>query len=139
MSAAMSAESTLARSHFELVGGQAAVDRIVEEFYRRMDVEPAAQVIRVLHPPDLSDSKAMLKRYLAEWLGGPAAHSRERGHSRLRMRHLAFRIGTAERDAWMLCMAGALAEVVGSNRLREYLLQSMSRIADWMCNAGVAH
>jgi len=137
MSAAMSAENTLARSHFELIGGQAAVDRIVEEFYQRMDVEPAAQVIRVLHPPDLSASKAVLKRDLAEWLGGPAACSRERGHPRLR--HLPFRIGTPERDAWMLCMAGALKEVVGSNRLREYLLQSMSRIADWMCNAGVAH
>ena len=139
MSAAMSAENTLARSHFELIGGQAAVDRIVEEFYRRMDVEPAAQVIRALHPPDLNGSKAVLKRYLAEWLGGPAAYSRERGHPRLRLRHLPFRIGTPERDAWMLCMAGALKEVVGSNRLREYLLQSMSRIADWMCNAGVAH
>lgn len=137
MSVAMFAENTLARSHFELVGGQAAVDRIVEEFYRRMDVEPAAQVIRVLHPPDLSGSKAVLKRYLAEWMGGPAAYSWERGHPRLRMRHLPFRIGTAERDAWMLCMAGALAEVVGSNRLREYLLQSMSKIADWMRNDGV--
>jgi hemoglobin len=138
MSVAMSAENSLARSHFELVGGQAAVDRIVEEFYRRMEVEPAAQVIRALHPPDLSGSKAVLKRDLAEWLGGPAAYSRERGHSRLRMRHLPFRIGTAERDAWMLCMTGALGEVVGSNRLREYLLQSMSRIADWMRNDGVA-
>lgn len=79
----------------------------------------------------------MLKRYLAEWLGGPAAYSRKRGHPRLRMRHRPFRIGTAERDAWMLCMTGALEEVVGSNRLREHLLQSMFQIADWMRNDGV--
>jgi truncated hemoglobin YjbI len=72
-------EIQTAKPHFVLVGGQAAVDRIVEEFYRRMDVEPSAQVIRALHPVDLSGSKALLKRYLAEWLGGPAAYSQERG------------------------------------------------------------
>jgi hemoglobin len=133
----MITERALAKSHFELVGGQAAVDRIVEGFYRRMDTLPAAQIIRALHPPDLSGSKAVLKSYLAEWLGGPAIYSQERGHPRLRMRHLPFRIGTAERDALMLCMTGALEEVVGSDRLRELLLQSLYKVADWMRNDGM--
>ena len=137
MSAGPSTDVQIARSHFELVGGQAAVDRIVEEFYRRMEVEPAARVIRALHPSDLSGSKATLKRYLAEWLGGPAAYSKERGHPRLRMRHAPFRIGTAERDAWMQCMTGAMEQVVGSARLRDLLLQLMYRIADSLRNVGL--
>jgi len=136
VSAGLSTEVQAARSHFELVGGQAAIDRIVEEFYRRMDVEPAAQVIRALHPADLSGSKAVLKRYLAEWLGGPAVYSQERGHPRLRMRHGAFRIGAAERDAWMLCMTGAMEQVIGSARLRDLLLQLMYNIADSVRNVG---
>lgn len=136
MSAGLSSEIHIARSHFELVGGQAAVDRIVEEFYRRMDVEPSAQAIRALHPSDLSGSKVVLKRYLAEWLGGPAAYSRERGHPRLRMRHRPFRIGAAERDAWMHCMTGAMEQVVGSVRLRDLLLQLMYKIADSLRNVG---
>jgi len=129
-------EIQTAKPHFVLVGGQAAVDRIVEEFYRRMDVEPSAQVIRALHPVDLSGSKALLKRYLAEWLGGPAAYSQERGHPRLRMRHAPFRIGAAECDAWMLCMTGAMEQVVGSARLRDLLLQLMYNIADSLRNVG---
>jgi hemoglobin len=136
VSAGLSTEVQVARSHFELVGGQAAVDRIVEEFYRRMEVEPAARAIRALHPSDLSHSKAVLKRYLAEWLGGPATYSQERGHPRLRMRHAPFRIGAAERDAWMLCMKGAMEQVIGSARLRDLLLQLMYRIADSVRNAG---
>jgi hemoglobin len=132
----MITENGLARSHFERVGGQAAVDRIVEGFYRRMDTLPEAKTIRALHPRDLSGSKAVLKCYLAEWLGGPAVYSRERGHPRLRIRHGPFRIGAAERDAWMLCMSGALEEVVGSERLRELLLQLLYKIADWMRNDG---
>jgi hemoglobin len=131
----MNAKEQLAASHFELVGGQTAVDQIVDSFYGRMDRLQEAQTVRALHPPDLSGSKAVLKKYLAEWLGGPDLYSRERGHPRLRMRHLPFRIGAAERDAWLLCMRGALEEVVGSKPLRELLLQRLFKTADWMRNS----
>jgi hemoglobin len=132
----MITENPMARSHFDLIGGQPAVDRIVEAFYRRMDSLQSAKQIRELHPPDLGRSQAVLKRYLAEWLGGPPLYSAERGHPRLRMRHQSFRIGAAERDAWMLCMSGALEEVVASPGLREQLGQSLYKIADWMRNDG---
>ena len=134
----MSATESVALSHFELIGGQAAVDRLVEAFYRRMDTLPAAAAIRALHPPDLSGTKAVLKKYFAEWLGGPSLYSQERGHPRLRMRHLPFSIGAPERDAWMLCMRGAIEEVVGSEPLRESLLEKMFKTADWMRNRGNA-
>lgn len=123
-----------ATSHFEQIGGAAAVDRIVEAFYRRMDTLPEAQTIRAMHPPDLSGVKDVLKRYLGEWLGGPKLYSQERGHPRLRMRHMTFKIGVAERDAWLLCMQGALDEVIGSVRLRELLMQQFFKTADWMRN-----
>src|SRR5579864_8910247 len=100
----MTPNAQLAPSRFELVGGQAAVDRIVDAFYRRMDTLPQAATIRAMHPANLSATSNLLKKYLSEWLGGPNLYSQERGHPRLRMRHLPFRIGVAERDAWMLCM-----------------------------------
>lgn len=130
----MISEFPIVTSHFELVGGQAAVDRIVEGFYRRMDSLAPARTIRALHPADLSASRAVLKRYLAEWLGGPRLYSQERGHPHLRMRHQPFRIGAAERDAWMLCMNGALEEAIASEPLRAQLSHSLGKIADWMRN-----
>jgi hemoglobin len=130
----MTANTQLAPSHFELVGGQPAVDRIVDAFYRRMDTLPQAATIRAMHPPDLSATRTLFKKYLSEWLGGPRLYSLERGHPRLRMRHLPFRIGVAERAAWMLCMSGALEEVVGSTRLRDLLIQQLFKTADWMRN-----
>jgi hemoglobin len=130
----MIANSPLAPTHFDLVGGQVAVDRIVESFYGRMETLPEAACIRALHPPDLNGTKVVLKKYLAEWLGGPASYSQERGHPRLRMRHMPFRIGVAERDAWIRCMRGAMEEVVGSRRLRELLMAQLFNTADWMRN-----
>jgi len=121
-------------THFERVGGQPAVDRIIDAFYRRMDTLPEAKTIRALHAPDLTNTKIVLKKYLAEWLGGPPLYSQERGHPRLRMRHLPFSIGAPERDAWMLCMRGALEEVADSAQIRDELMKQLYKTADWMRN-----
>lgn len=60
---------------------------------------------------------------------------RERGHPRLRMRHAPFRVGPAERDAWMLCMRKALAEQVPGPALRARIEQAFAGMADHMVNA----
>lgn len=119
---------------FERIGGQPTVDRIIDAFYDGMDTLPEAEIIRRLHPEDLSPTRAVLKKYLAEWLGGPPAYSQERGHPRLRARHLPFSIGDEERDAWMFCMRRAMEEVVTDEIAREWILQKLAPLADWMRN-----
>jgi len=119
---------------FERIGGQAGVDRLVDAFYQRMDTLPEARTIRALHAADLAPIIELLKRYLGEWLGGPKHYSAERGHPRLRARHLPFPIGAAERDAWLLCMRGALETSVADESLRTQLLESFTKLADWMRN-----
>jgi hemoglobin len=127
-------------SMFERVGGAVTIDRLVEAFYRRMDALPEARTIRAIHAPDLGQVKNVLKRYLSEWTGGPKLYSPEKGHPRLRQRHLGFSIGNAERDAWLLCMRGALAETVADDKARQELDAAMTKLADWMRNqAGNPH
>ncbi len=127
-------------SMFERIGGMVTIDRLVESFYRRMDALPEAEGIRAMHPSDLASTKQVLKRYLTEWTGGPKLYSVEKGHPRLRQRHMGFPIGSAERDAWLLCMRGALAETVADDAARQELDAALSRLADWMRNqAGNPH
>ncbi|MFG1461869.1 group II truncated hemoglobin [Xanthobacter sp. DSM 24535] len=121
-------------SMFERVGGAVVIDRLVEAFYRRMDELPEAQEIRAMHAPDLATTKNVLKRYLCEWTGGPKLYSAERGHPRLRQRHMGFKIGSAERDAWLLCMRGALNETVADADAREEIDAALTKLADWMRN-----
>ena len=117
-----------------------AIDRLVEAFYARMDSLPQAEGIRAMHADDLSLTKQVLKRYLAEWTGGPKLYSAERGHPRLRQRHMGFAIGNAERDAWLACMRAALAETVEDAAAREQVYGAMAKLADWMRNtAGNPH
>ena len=127
-------------SMFERIGGHMTVDRLVESFYRRMDELPDATNIRAMYADDLTSTKLGLKRYLTEWTGGPKLYSPEKGHPRLRQRHMGFPIGRAERDAWLLCMRGALAETGADDAARAELDAALTKLADWMRNqAGNPH
>jgi len=99
-----------------------------------MDRLPQAEGIRAMHPADLTATKDVLKQYLGEWLGGPPLYSQQRGHPRLRRRHIRLSIGPAERDAWMLCMRGALDEVVADPAVRDLLHGAFLKLADWVRN-----
>ncbi|WP_027549786.1 group II truncated hemoglobin [Bradyrhizobium sp. Cp5.3] len=127
-------DSDAAVSMFERIGGSATIDRLVDRFYERMDTLPEARVIRAMHAADLGDIKDVLKRYLTEWTGGPRVYSVEKGHPRLRQRHIGFAIGDGERDAWLLCMRGALEETVADTIARRDLDRALSGLADWMRN-----
>lgn len=121
-------------SMFERVGGAVTIDRLVEAFYKRMDTLPEAKTIRAMHATDLGSVKNILKRYLSEWTGGPKLYSPEKGHPRLRQRHMGFAIGNTERDAWLLCMRGALEETVADDDARQELDAALTKLADWMRN-----
>jgi hemoglobin len=122
-------------SMFERIGGQGTVDRLVEAFYHRMDSLTEASEIRQLHGADLTETKATLKRYLGEWLGGPALYSAEKGHPRLRQRHSHIPIGEAERDAWLLCMGGAMEETIADAEARREIYGLLEKLANWMRNS----
>lgn len=125
---------------FERIGGLAAVDRLVEAFYARMEQLPEARTVRAMHAADLGPTKSFLKRYLCEWTGGPKLYSPEKGHPRLRQRHLGFKIGEGERDAWLLCLRGALEESIAEVQTRQEIYAALAKLADWMRNqAGNPH
>lgn len=90
---------------FEAVGGFGYFDRLVDDFYDRVDRDP---VLRPLYPEDLTESRRRTSLFLAQFWGGPPTYSEERGHPRLRARHLPFPIGLAERDAWLAHMMEAV-------------------------------
>ena len=119
---------------FDRIGGAVAIDRLVEAFYGYMDSLPEAKTIRDMHHGDLGSVKIVLKRYLSEWTGGPKLYSPEKGHPRLRQRHMPFSIGNADRDAWLLCMRKALGETIADPEARAELDGNMTKLADWMRN-----
>lgn len=92
---------------FELVGGEPFFRRLVDSFYEGV---AADEVLVRLYPeaPDLTGAGERLRMFLVQYWGGPTTYSDQRGHPRLRMRHLPFHIGREERDRWLEHMAAAI-------------------------------
>ncbi|KAB0576601.1 group II truncated hemoglobin [Ideonella dechloratans] len=121
-------------SPYDRLGGEAGVRRLVERFYALMDELPEAYTVRQIHPESLAGSADSLLKFLSGWFGGPPLYTAEKGHPRLRMRHLPYRVGPVERDEWMLCMRQALAETVDDAPLRAVLEKAFADMADHMVN-----
>jgi hemoglobin len=120
--------------HYDRMGGEATVRRLVNRFYDLMDCLDEAQDIRRLHAPDLNDAREKLFMFLCGWLGGPPLYIEKYGHPRLRQRHMPFAIGEKERDQWMLCMRQAMKDVGLDENLQRELDAAFYKTADFMRN-----
>lgn len=96
-------------SFYEAVGGEEAFTQLVHRFYQEVAGDP---VLRALYTaPDLGPAEERLRLFLMQYWGGPTTYNEQRGHPRLRMRHVPFRIGETERDHWLIAMRKALDEL----------------------------
>ena len=118
-------------SVFEAVGGEVFFVDLVDRFY---DEVSADEVLAPLYPEDLSGSREHLAGFLVQYWGGPATYSDERGHPRLRMRHMPFAIGAEQRDAWLRHMLAALDASVAELAVKEAMAEYFVRSADFLRN-----
>jgi hemoglobin len=117
---------------FERWGGQPFFDELVEQFYRGVADDP---LLRPMYPDDLADAKRHLALFLGQFWGGPETYNEERGHPRLRMRHVPFVIGRAEAQAWLRHMEAAVDALGMAPDDRTELFDYLSTAARSLQNA----
>jgi hemoglobin len=117
---------------FDRVGGTQFFVALVDRFYLGVAGDP---ILRPLYPEDLTESKAHLALFLAQYWGGPDDYQQLRGHPRLRMRHAPFVIGPLERDAWLAHMTAAVKSAGVARRDEKELLGYFDMAASSLTNA----
>ena len=120
------------QSVYEVVGGDATFQQLVDAFYRRVEAD---EVLRPLFPDDLEPGKYWQYLFLTQFFGGPARYIEERGHPRLRMRHAPFIIDQQRRDHWFAHMCAAIDEVGIQDSARSIMRDYFERGATFMINA----
>lgn len=122
------------QTHYERIGGEEGVRKLVDCFYDLMDSKVEVAGIRGMHAKNLKASREKLFLFLSGWLGGPQLYIDKYGHPRLRQRHATFAIGKSERDQWMSCMIQAMQDVGLEEGLRNELAAAFQKTADFMRN-----
>ncbi len=88
--------------------GEDGFARLVRAFYAQV---PADDVLGPMYPgDDLEGAEQRLRDFLVGRFGGPPRYIEQRGHPRLRMRHMPFVVDERARDRWVLLMNRALDE-----------------------------
>jgi hemoglobin len=120
------------QSFYDAIGGAPAFHRLVARFYAGVAADP---LLRPMYPEeDLAPAAHRLELFLAQYWGGPRVYSDTRGHPRLRMRHEPFRVGPAERDAWLRHMRIAVEELALPEAYERELWDYLERAAHFMVN-----
>lgn len=121
------------KSFYAQVGGRATFEHIVDVFYSQVAEDPD---FRAMYPDaDLEPAKYRLLTFLEQYWGGPRTYQQERGHPRLRMRHMPFRVDAAARDTWLRYMRRAVESAELSPLHEEVLWDYLERAAHSMVNA----
>jgi len=119
-------------SFYEQVGGEPTFRQLVAAFYAGVADDP---VLRPLYPEaDLGPAEERLRLFLIQYWGGPTTYSEQRGHPRLRMRHAPFKVGPAERDAWLRHMHDAVGSLSIDAEQKQTLWEYLERAAWHMVN-----
>jgi hemoglobin len=117
---------------FDEVGGSAVFAKLAHEFYKGVAVDP---VLKPMYPEeDLGPAEERLRLFLEQYWGGPTTYSDQRGHPRLRMRHMPYKINPDARDRWLGHMENAVDSLKLPPLQRETLLDYLERAAYAMTN-----
>jgi hemoglobin len=112
--------------------GEEGFSRLIRAFYRQV---PDDEILGPMYPAeDLIGAEQRLRDFLVMRFGGPPRYAEQRGHPRLRMRHMPFPIDQKARDRWMKLMEQALAETGLPDQVAETLRQFFDGTATFMIN-----
>ena len=121
----MSEQYGVGDASYRAAGGIEGLRRLVEDFYRCMDELPEAAAVRAMHPASLEVSRDKLACFLSGWLGGPKLFAEKYGPVVIPAFHAQWPIDEVHSQAWLDCMAGAIARQPYAPDFAEYLLTQL--------------
>lgn len=112
--------------------GEKGLTALVAAFYRRVRED---DVIGTMYPPEeWEEAEKRLRDFLIYRFGGSDRYIQERGHPRLRGRHMPFSIGVKERDRWLDLMGAAMKETEVPADIAPVMGAFFAQVADMMRN-----
>lgn len=112
--------------------GEDKLRLMVSAFYQTMRTD---DLIGPMYPQDdWEGSEKRLADFMIFRFGGPQTYIEERGHPRLRARHMPYAIGPNERDRWLSLMDEAMVKAEIESHEQLIIRAFFKQVADMMQN-----
>lgn len=113
--------------------GEDGFARLVTAFYAQV---PSDDVLGPMYPADdMVGAEQRLRDFLVGRFGGPPRYEESRGHPRLRMRHLPYKLDQLARDRWVQLMDRALDEAALPADVTQFLRHFFHEMATFLMNS----
>jgi len=113
--------------------GEDGFVRLVRAFYRQVSQD---DILGPMYPEhERQAAEVRLRDFLIYRFGGPQRYIEQRGHPRLRARHLPFRIDQAARDRWIQLMNNAFGEAALPSAVEQVLRSFFDQMSTFMINS----
>jgi hemoglobin len=113
--------------------GEEGFARLAAAFYKQV---PTDDILGPMYPADdLHGAEQRLRDFLVGRFGGPQRYMEQRGHPRLRMRHMPFKLDQAARDRWVQLMERALDEAKLPKESHDLLCAFFHHMASFLMNS----
>jgi hemoglobin len=107
------------------------IQLLAKLFYIEVGYQPD---LLSLYPKDLAGAEERLYLFLLQVFGGPQTYTEKRGHPRLRMRHLGWKIDAHMRNVWLNCMLKSLDKSGIKQEVKELMQDYFVKAANHMVN-----
>lgn len=113
--------------------GEEGFARLAAAFYKQV---PTDDILGPMYPAeDMQGAEERLRDFLVGRFGGPQRYMEQRGHPRLRMRHMPFKLDQRARDRWVQLMENALNEAQLPKESRDLLCAFFHHMASFLINS----
>nr|MCW2727062.1 globin [Aeromicrobium sp.] len=121
------------QTFYDAIGGHDTIKLIVDTFYAGVAGD---EVLRPLYPEeDLGPAAHRFTMFLEQYWGGPTVYSEQRGHPRLRMRHVSFVVDDQARVHWLKHFRAGLDKAALSPEHDAQFWAYVQHAAQFMVNA----
>lgn len=112
--------------------GEDGFARLAAAFYKQV---PTDDILGPMYPADdMQGAEERLRDFLVGRFGGPQRYMEQRGHPRLRMRHMPYKLDQAARDRWVQLMERALDEAKLPKESHDLLCAFFHHMASFLMN-----
>lgn len=113
--------------------GEDGFARLAAAFYKQV---PGDDILGPMYPAeDMAGAEERLRDFLVGRFGGPQRYMEQRGHPRLRMRHMPYKLDQQARDRWVQLMERALDEAKLPKESEDLLRAFFHHMASFLINA----
>lgn len=112
--------------------GEDGFARLAAAFYKQV---PGDDILGPMYPAeDMQGAEERLRDFLVGRFGGPQRYMEQRGHPRLRMRHMPYKLDQAARDRWVQLMERALDDAKLPKESEDLLRAFFHHMASFLIN-----